>query len=127
MIKALKIPTDRALPIEVIDLEEGSKDDPYQAAKHFLDNWAERVRIGKSPLNRTGDEEFVLYVDEEGMLKHLPINEHATEVLYRGVLAGEVILCKEEQIGPEIIMCGLSEPDIVFLSGVLNTPIALQS
>lgn len=38
-------------------------------------------------------EGFVLFVDEEGILKNLPYNYEASELMYDGYIVGDCLLC----------------------------------
>lgn len=91
-IKVLVVPADLSKPIEVREVL------PHlDAMKPLVDGWLEVVALAAPPAS--------CYLDEEGKLRHKPLNQRATALVQRhnarfaDFIAGDAFVCGPPRAG----------------------------
>lgn len=90
MVKAIVIPVDEAPRVETLD--------GYEALSAAVGGWLELLRLS---------HDAVIYVDEEGKLKGLPINERANRLLHEEMPIG--LAPNDRVVGTIVILGCLNE------------------
>lgn len=104
-MRALKITTN--CEVQEIELQEPL----HLSIRESLGGWLEIVRPGTVPFP------LVIIVDEEGLLKNLPLNPVGSYMYqtwrHRQPIVGDIIVMREQMGADGIELIGLEQPHIV--------------